>query len=69
MKVLNAPPEKYQESYDTAFELYSLYETYTSLALEPSGSLMSYNDEARKLTSELETKIKEFEVKLPNEQE
>ncbi|CAM3734568.1 hypothetical protein GCM10009865_14360 [Aeromicrobium ponti] len=65
IKKLNDPPEKYKDAYDIAFEMYSLYEKYITFALSPSGSLMTYNQEANKLSSDLVTKVKEFEVKMP----
>lgn len=65
MKSLNNPPKKYKEAYDITFETYSLYEKYIELAVSPSGSLVNYNSNANDLSSELVTKIKEFEVKMP----
>ncbi|MEK3719692.1 zinc ribbon domain-containing protein [Paenibacillus sp. FSL H8-0034] len=65
IRKLNTPPEKYKDAYNIAFELYSKYENYISFALSPSGSLTTYNQKANELSSNVVTKVKEFEVKLP----
>jgi tetratricopeptide (TPR) repeat protein len=65
MKELRNPPKDYKESYDSIVEVYKLYEEYISFALSPSGSLMSYNQKANELSSELVTEIKEFQIKIP----
>jgi hypothetical protein len=69
IKELNDPPEKYKKSFDIAFELYSLYEKYTDMAISPSGSLVSYSQQGRELSSEIISKYKQFEVMLPNKKE
>ena len=65
MRNLNNPPEGYEKAYEIAFEIYSLYEEYTSLAISPSGSLVSFNEKANNLSSNIIKKIKEFEVIMP----
>jgi len=65
IRKLNNPPQEYKDAYDIAFELYSNYENYISFALSPSGSLISYNQKANEVSSNIVTKIREFEVKLP----
>jgi len=69
MKELNNPPEKYNKAFDIALELYTLYEKYTDMAISPSGSLVSYSQEAKELSSEIISKYKQFEVMLPEIEE
>lgn len=65
IRKLNNPPQEYKDAYNVAFEMYSEYENFISLALSPSGSLVTYNQKANELSSKIVTKLKEFEVKLP----
>lgn len=65
MRQLNNPPEEYVKAYEIAFELYSFYEEYVALAITPSGSLLTFNQKANSLSSDIIKKSKEFAVRIP----
>jgi type II secretory pathway pseudopilin PulG len=67
IKALNNPPPEYEKASEIAFELYSLYDEYVSLAISPSGSLSSFNERTNQLSSDIIKKSKEFNSRMPLE--
>lgn len=65
MKDLQNPPQEYKEAYNAIVEVYKLYEEYIAFTLSPNGSLVSYNQKANELSTDLSTEIKEFQIKIP----
>ncbi len=64
MKVLQNPPDNLVRSYENILELYTNYKSLTNLAINPSGSLETFNqkksqkiDEFLELFQKLETQI------------
>ena len=65
---LNNPPKGYEEVYDEVLDMYILVEEYTELALNPTGSLQSFNDTRGQLSNEILSKYKRIEVIMPSEE-
>ncbi|MZP30886.1 hypothetical protein GTO91_14295 [Heliobacterium undosum] len=66
IKSLDAPPEKYKQSYNAIMDLYSDYDQYINLAINPTGSLQSYSNETRDLNTKISKKYKEFGLRFPD---
>ena len=66
LKKLNNPPNKFKDAYETAVEMFGYYDEFTSLAIQPSGSLQSYSQKTTNLYSEISKIYKQFEVRMPN---
>jgi len=66
MKQLSNPPKNYQRAHDKLVEMYGIYTQIYSLALNPSGSLVSYNNTINDLQNKLIKTSSEFKVLLPN---
>lgn len=64
---LNDPPEGYKEVYNEVLDLYNLSEEYVGMALNPDGSLQSFNDSRNQLTNDIVSKYKRIEVLMPSE--
>ncbi|MFS0873959.1 hypothetical protein [Paenibacillus xylanilyticus] len=65
IKKLALPPQDYQAIYDETFDLYNNYEKYIDLAIQPSGSLSSYSNNAQALVSDIISGTKSVDAKLP----
>jgi hypothetical protein len=65
MKKINNPPEQYKEEYEVVVDMYKVFDEYVGLAKSPEGSLQSFSEQARELSSELISLYKELEVKMP----
>ncbi|MFC7062833.1 hypothetical protein [Halobacillus seohaensis] len=66
IKSLNDPPEEFQKAYDETVELYTIYKEYISLAKSPDGSLLTFNEKRRELSSDIVSKIDKIDVLIPN---
>jgi hypothetical protein len=66
MKQLSNPPKAYQHAYDKLLEMYGIYTQLYSLALNPSGSLVSYNNTINDLQGKLVKASSEFKVLIPS---
>lgn len=65
MKLMQDPPTKYVELNSKIISLYGTYVEYSALAISPQGSLMSFNNKASDLASELITNYKQVSILLP----
>lgn len=65
---LNNPPEGYTDVYNELLDMYIYIEEYTGLALNPTGSLQSFNDNREQLTSDILGKYTRIEVVMPSEE-
>lgn len=52
MQGMTMPPSQYKKAYDELEELYAIYSQLYSLALNPTGSLVSFNQKINDLSSE-----------------
>lgn len=66
MKELATPPEKYATCYSTITELYKTYSTFTSLAIQPTGSYNSYTEDFKKLDSDFNSTYDLIKTQLPD---
>lgn len=66
MRKLNDPPEDCEKAYDTLQGLYSDYQTFTSLATDPSGSYTSYTQDFEDLDSNVSSKLQLFGTQIPD---
>lgn len=64
---LNDPPKGYEKVFDELLDLYNLSEKYLEMALDPSGSMQSFNEEKIKLSSDILSQHKRMEVIIPSE--
>lgn len=67
MKKLNNPPEEYKSIYNTAMEMYTAYKSITDLAVNPQGSLQSFNDNRREKIDKFIEIYNKIEAQLPEE--
>jgi hypothetical protein len=65
MQDLKDYPIQYQEAYNTLMDLYSVYSQINSLALSPSGSLMSFNNKVNDLSSEFTKIFSRLKIYMP----
>lgn len=65
IKELAFPPQAYQSIYDETFNLYNNYEKYIDLAIQPTGSLSSFSNNAQTLASDIISGTKSVSAKLP----
>jgi hypothetical protein len=65
MKEVSNPPKGYEKAHDKLVEMYGIYSQLYSLSLNPSGSLVSYNNTINDLQSKLVKASSEFNVLLP----
>lgn len=63
---LNEPPKGFEKVYEEVLDMYNLSEEYIDMALNPSGSLQSFNEDRKRLSSEIISKFKRIEVIMPN---
>ncbi|MCL6571300.1 MAG: hypothetical protein K6T88_06380 [Bacillus sp. (in: Bacteria)] len=66
MKNLVDPPKSYLRAHEKLVEMYGIYSQLHSLALNPSGSLVSFNNTVNDLQNKLIKTSGEFKVLLPN---
>lgn len=63
---LNEPPKEYKKVYDEVLDMYNLSEKYIEMALNPSGSLQSFNEDKKQLSDDIVSKYKRIEVIMPS---
>ncbi len=66
IKKLQNPPEEYVRVYDTLLELHSSYQGLIDLAINPIGTLTTFNDSSNKNISKFVELYKKVETQLPN---
>lgn len=62
---VSKPPKSYEKAHDKLVEMYSIYSQLYSLALNPNGSYVSYNNTVNDLQNKLTKTSSEFKVLLP----
>lgn len=65
MKLMQDPPTKFSELNSKIISMYGSFTEYSSLAISPQGSLMSFNNKASELASQLVTNYKQVSIMLP----
>lgn len=66
MKELQNPPEGLQQCFDTVSELYSAYLKYTNLAINPSGSLSTFNQSRNTISQDFLEAFNRLESQIPD---
>lgn len=64
---LNNPPSDYEKAYDEILDMYTYSEEYIEMALNPTGSLQSFNEERNRLSSDILSQHKRIEAVMPSE--
>ena len=64
---LNNPPKGYEKVYDELLDMYTFSEEYLEMALNPSGSLQSFNEDKNRLSSDILSQHKRVEATMPND--
>ncbi|MBU8598500.1 hypothetical protein KM908_20520 [Alkalihalobacillus clausii] len=67
MAELNDPPDEFEKAYDEVLNMYNYTEEYIEMALDPSGSLQSFNENKNQLASDIISVYKRIEVIMPSE--
>ncbi|MEX3715422.1 hypothetical protein ABFV99_23910 [Cytobacillus horneckiae] len=67
IKDLNNPPENYEKVYDEVLDMFTYTEEYIEMAINPDGSLQSFNESNNTLSAEILSKYKRIEAIMPNE--
>lgn len=67
MRELQNPPEGLEECYSTVGELYDAYVVLTGLAVNPTGSLTTFNSSVNSAVSDFSTAYKKLESQIPNQ--
>lgn len=65
MQMLRECPAQYKDAYNALIELYGIYSQIYSLALNPSGSLQSFNNKIHDLKSDFDNKSSKLKLFLP----
>lgn len=63
---LNDPPKDFEKVYEEVLDMYNLSEEYIDMAINPSGSLQSFNEDRKRLSNDILSKYKRIEVIMPN---
>ncbi|RRG06120.1 MAG: hypothetical protein DUD35_14640 [Lactobacillus sp.] len=66
MRELSDPPEDCEKAYDTLQDLYPDYQSFTSLATDPSGSYTSYTQDFEDLDSKVSSKLQLIDTQIPD---
>lgn len=64
---LNNPSDEYEKAYDEVLDMYTYSEEYIEMALNPSGSLQSFNEAKNQLSSDILSQHKRIEAIMPSE--
>ena len=64
---MNNPPKGYEKVYDELLDMYTFSEEYLEMALNPSGSLQSFNEDKNRLSSDILSQHKRVEATMPND--
>lgn len=62
---LNNPPSKFKASYNALVDMYTNMNSFIGLAVEPSGSLVSYRNSTGELDSKIISNYNIFKTQLP----
>lgn len=65
IKKLNNPPEDYKLIYDNIMDIYTAYQSITDLAINPQGSLQSFNESKREKIDKFMELYNKIEAQLP----
>lgn len=65
---LNESPEGYEKVYDEILDMYTYSEEYIEMALNPNGSLQSFNQNKNQLSSDILSKHKRIEATMPSDE-
>lgn len=65
MSELKDHPSDFEKVYDEALDLYDLTEEFMEMAINPTGSLQSFNEDKNRLSSEIFSKYKRIDVIMP----
>lgn len=66
MKELQNPPEGLEECYRTVTELYDSYGVLTELAINPTGSLTTFNSSVNEAVSDFSSNYKKLDSQIPD---
>jgi hypothetical protein len=69
IKTLQAPPEGLEKCYDTVTEFYTAYKGFTDLAINPTGSLQSFNETVNERKSNLLANYEKLSTLIPDKLE
>lgn len=64
---LNNPPPDYEKAYDELLDMYTYFEEFTEMALDPKGSLQTFNEKKNSTASDILSKHKRIEAVIPND--
>lgn len=64
---LSNPPSDYEKAFDEVLDMYAYSQEYTEMALNPTGSLQSFNENKSKLSSDILEKYRKIEALTPDE--
>lgn len=67
MAELNDPPAEYEKVYDEVLNMYNYTEAYMEMALNPTGTLQSFNETKNQLASDIISVYKQIEVIMPSD--
>ena len=67
MRELQNPPDELANVYVTIMELHAAYEGLAGLAINPTGSLTSFNDSRRGFIDDIVRLYRRLQVEMPNE--
>jgi hypothetical protein len=65
MRALQNPPDDYRDSYELLVEMYSVASQICQMATDPSGSLMTYNQNKNSQMSEFDSLFDKLQIKIP----
>lgn len=60
------PPKQYEDTYKEMLSLYKSVEKCNEMALNPSCSLLTFNEKKNELSSDITSKYKEIDIILPS---
>jgi uncharacterized protein YcfL len=63
---LTEPPKGYERAYEEVLDMFTFTEEYIEMALNPTGSLQTFNEEINNLSSEILSKYKRVDAVMPN---
>lgn len=63
---LNNPPSEYEKAFDEVLDMHIYSEEYIGMAIEPNGSLQTFNESRNQLSSEILGSYKRIEALIPN---
>ena len=62
---LNNPPPNYEKAYDELLDMYTFYEEFKEMALEPKESMKSFNEKKNSISSDILSKYKRIDTLIP----